>query len=71
MLEGMKPTVYVPTCRVRTVLDQLDENDRKALEDYLTDENWLAHRLSQALRDRGVRISPNPITRHRRGQCSC
>lgn len=70
-LDGIQSPASAPRCRVREILNSLEPEDVKILETALSDDNWTAHGLSNALRERGVRIDDSPIKRHRRGICSC
>jgi len=71
MLEGMTPPVRIPTCKVRTVKDQLEDSDAELLESYVMDNAWSTNALSGALKKRDVFLSPNTILKHRKGNCSC
>ena len=72
MLENLKPQSREHSCKVRTVLMQLDTADRDALQGYLDDyDTWTANGLSKALRTRDVEISANTIQKHRNNACSC
>lgn len=70
-LDGLTQPPAVRICRVRQVLEEMDASDRKILEEAIASDKWSAHGLSNALRERGVRIDDSPIKRHRRGICSC
>lgn len=72
MLEGLKPTQKELSCKVRTILLQLDAKDAELLEGYLADtDTWPANTLSKALKTRDVHVSPNTLLKHRVGSCSC
>lgn len=72
MLENLKPVTIERSCKVRTVLDQLEVEDGKLLTQYLADsDTWSSNGLAKALNTRGVFISANTITKHRQGGCSC
>lgn len=72
MLENLEPEKPVRNCKVRTVVEQLDAADADILRNALADKNkWRDYPLSKALEGRGIYISPNSITKHRAGACSC
>ncbi len=72
MLEGLSPKERALTCRVRSVLAELDQEDRTILENALADsKTWGAKTLEKALKTRGITLSDNSITKHRTGICSC
>jgi Zn-dependent peptidase ImmA (M78 family) len=72
MLEDMMPPVMKTRCKVRTMLEQLDETDRdillKAIADY---EAWSSNALARALSQRGLITTEKPIRKHRNRECSC
>lgn len=72
MLEDLAPTDRRRTCKVHRVASQLEENDRRILEDAVSDaETWSINGLAVALRDRGLMVTREALDRHRRGVCSC
>ena len=72
MLEDLKPTSRIRTCKVRTLRADLSESDQKILLDAVNDaDTWSINALVVALRDRGLTITRDTIDRHRRGVCSC
>lgn len=72
MLEGLTPPERTFPCHVRTILERLDESDKKILLDALADmESWSHVALAQALTQRGIQCSDKPIRKHRSGICSC
>lgn len=72
MLEGLTPPVKNWNCKVRTILGELDAKDKAILENALADyETWPAKTLANALTARGLKMTDNIITRHRKGLCSC
>lgn len=72
MLENLEPNKPVRNCKVRTILEQLDEGDAKILGAALADKGkWQDYPLSKALEGRGVHVSPNSLSKHRAGACSC
>jgi hypothetical protein len=71
-LNGMQPPKYIPSCKVRSILETLDDQDRKTLADALTnDKLWKPDALATELTNRGIPITKWPINKHRQGQCSC
>lgn len=71
MLEDLKPPKRIYPCRVRTIKDQLELNDRIRLEAALRDENFAAWALHQALKSKGIQVTDRAIRRHRDRDCSC
>ena len=58
-----------PRCTVCQVLDTLDAKDRAALEAAIADPSFTSVAISAALRAEGYNIAPQPLQRHRRGDC--
>lgn len=72
MLENLMPPAKGYTCRVRTILEQLDAKDKAILVAALADvHSWPAKTLSNALSARELKVTDNSISRHRKGLCSC
>jgi hypothetical protein len=72
MLEDLTPPVKRTPCKVRTILQQLDEKDEGILLKALTDdEAWSGNALARALSQRGLIITEKPIRKHRNSECSC
>jgi hypothetical protein len=72
MLEGLEPIRAVSSCKVRTILEGLEKDDRKILEAALADfDKWNNGALARALGTRGIPIKADTLAIHRRGQCSC
>jgi len=71
MLEGLTPVAAIRSCKVRTIADTLETEDRRILMDALADRSWGDLNLTKALNDRGIDISNFAIRRHRRNECSC
>jgi hypothetical protein len=72
LLSGMTPPVKQTPCKVRTILEQLEQSDAKILEQALSDSmTWPARTLQVALSQRKLIVSDVSIGRHRKGQCSC
>lgn len=72
MLENLTPPKRVFPCAVRTVLQGLDEKDKKILIDAIANVDvWPAKTLSRALKERNTVLSDTAIGNHRKGGCSC
>ena len=71
MLENMKPTARLYPCKIRSILDSLDEKDKKVLLDALDSPLWNIGALTTALNERGLKISRYSVNSHTRKQCSC
>lgn len=72
LLDGLEPVQRVYRCKVRTVLNELDDTDREILEAAVADTKaWSNNGLSNSLRKRGIDLKSEPIRQHRMGNCSC
>ncbi len=72
LLDDLAPHKQVRPCRVRTVLGQLEESDKKILQTALVDDvKWPDHTLYKALKRLNISISADAINRHRTKVCSC
>lgn len=72
MLEDMMPPVRRTPCKIRTILDELDDTDRAILEKALADpDTWSGNALGRALSQRGFLTTEKPIKKHRNRECSC
>ncbi len=71
MLENLQPPKKVFPCKVRDLAATMSKEDAKIFLAAVVDPNWPIITLVEALRSRGVDISPSPITNHRKGVCSC
>jgi len=71
MLEDLKRKQRIYPCRVRTLLEELPEDDGKIFSNAVDDHTWAAWGLHQALKVRGIRVTDKAIKRHREGDCSC
>jgi N-acetylglucosamine-6-phosphate deacetylase len=71
MLEGLQPPKRIRACKVRALLQKLEPKDQEILKKALADESWGNITLTEALNERGIEISENPVRRHRIGKCSC
>lgn len=72
MLENLKPPARKTTCKVRTVMDTLNELDAEILEAAVLDSaKWKIKTLADELRGLGIVISEKPLSTHRARLCSC
>lgn len=72
MLENLKPPQRKVTCKVRTIMDGLNELDAEILEAAVMDSaKWKIKTLADELRAFGIVISEKPLTTHRARLCSC
>ena len=58
-------------CTVGLILPKLEAKDRADLEKALGDLNILATVISKVLTQRGHRVGPEAVRRHRRRLCGC
>lgn len=65
------PLVKGPACSVATTLEQLNDEDKAALEAVLTDRRWRSTDISTQLEAEGISLASSTIARHRRGACKC
>jgi hypothetical protein len=72
LLDDLNPPSPILNCKVRTILQSLDDKDRAILEEALANlEAWKTETLAVALTKRGLTINSKTLSRHRLGQCSC
>jgi len=72
LLEGLEPNRREYPCNVDNVLNELDESDRKILQEALDDpKKWSPYGLHHALKLRGIKLNDKAISKHRSGECSC
>lgn len=72
MLEDLTPPVKISACKVRTVLNELNDKDQAILEKAIGDvQSWPAKTLSRELNARGILLLDQTLTKHRQGLCSC
>jgi hypothetical protein len=72
MLEDMMPPVRRTSCKVRTILEELNDSDRDILLKAIADhEAWSSNALARALSQRGLITTEKPIRKHRNRECSC
>lgn len=60
---------FGPRCKVCVVLGTLDAKDRAALDAAMADASFTSVAISAALQAEGYNIGPQPLQRHRRGDC--
>lgn len=58
-------------CRVRTIIESLDEADAKIFTDAVADMRWSGNALAKAMSDRGIELGVSAIQKHRAKGCSC
>jgi len=58
-------------CRIRAVLDKMDEKDRADLQAALSDPNIQHITIGNVLRQRGYDIGKHSVPTHRKGICGC
>jgi hypothetical protein len=71
MLENLTPTNRQYPCKMRSILDALEDKDRKVLQDALDSPLWNSSALTTALNERGLKVSRYSVSSHTRKQCSC
>lgn len=72
ILDNLTPSPRLYPCKVRTVLTELDDDDRKILEEAIADTKaWTNNGLARSIQSRGIDLKPEPIRQHRLGECSC
>lgn len=71
-LDNLVAHKQVRPCRVRTVMTELEDSDKKILGAALVDPlQWPDHTLYKALKRLDISLSADAINRHRTGVCSC
>lgn len=72
ILDGLDVITYQRSCRVRTVIGELEKSDAQILTEALANhEKFSNYQLSVALSARNVKLSEDAIRRHRLKRCSC
>jgi hypothetical protein len=71
MLEDLKPIKQSRPCAVKTLINKLEKKDQEILIAALANSEWQNKSLARELSARGLSISDHPISRHRKGECSC
>jgi hypothetical protein len=67
----MNPTGRQYSCKMRTILESLNETDHKILAEALESPLWNNSALTTALNERGLKVSRYSVDSHTRKQCSC
>lgn len=60
--------------KTRCVIGQAVDNaaeDGPAVQGAIDDPRWSISSLTNVLNDKGIRVSSNALTRHRKQQCMC
>ena len=65
------PTFHGLPCSIGALLDQLDPDERGALQKMLDSTAWNATMIYDAVRDEGHQIGRQSINRHRGRKCRC
>lgn len=71
MLEGLTPKSRLYPCKVRSILEDLNEADHKILVEALENPVWTTSNLAAALNERGLKISRFSLDSHKGKVCSC
>lgn len=72
MLENLLPPQRKRSCKVRTIMEELNEADAAILEAAVMDsKNWKVRTLENELLTHGIHLSETPILKHRTKACSC
>jgi hypothetical protein len=71
MLENFNPTTRQYPCKIRTILQELSETDKKVLVEALESPLWNNSALTTALNERGLKVSRYSVDSHTGKRCSC
>jgi hypothetical protein len=71
ILADLTPPEKQKRCPFGRTIDALEKEDRAVLEAALADERWTHRALFDALRQRGITVSRETLTRHRTKACQC
>lgn len=71
MLEGLKRPETIRPCKIRSILDGLNDRDQEILMEALLDPNWKSHTLAIEMTKLGLTVSSNSVHKHRQRSCSC
>lgn len=74
MLENLDRfrTTSANVCKVATIIQELEPNDRQILEAALADrERWTTNALYKGLKELGVHVGQTQLYRHRDNICKC
>jgi hypothetical protein len=58
-------------CSVKTMLDSLNEKERKAVEQILEEHTYPINSLLKVLRNNNHNVKEKALYRHRRKECRC
>lgn len=59
------------TCSVAAVLQQLDDEDRQTLVEWIRNPDIESTAIAEHLAQHGVTLADQPLQRHRRRMCRC
>ncbi len=68
---AIQPGMSGPDCAVGLILKGDDTELAEGLAETLADEHVLRVQVSDALKQRGYKISANTVSHHIRGRCRC
>jgi hypothetical protein len=71
MLENLTPGTRQYPCKIRTILQELSDADRKVLVEALESPLWNNSALTTALNERGLKVSRYSVDSHTGKRCSC
>lgn len=71
MLEDLRIPSKTKPCALARKAAELDDKDRKILEEALADPRWSTNALRIALNERGFVIGDTGLRAHRMKDCSC
>ena len=71
MLENLSLPTRTYSCRVKSVVMNLNDADKKILETAVMSEEWPINTLETSLRALDIVLSSKSIKRHRSKSCSC
>jgi len=71
MLENLSPATRLYPCKIRTILQELSDADRKVLVEALESPLWNNSALTTALNERGLKVSRYSVDSHTGKRCSC
>ena len=68
---NLTPSKKIKPCKIRTIIETLDKDDVEIFIKAIDNRAFGARELAQALEENKIYTSPQPIWRHRNGECSC
>ena len=71
ILDDLTPTQRTYSCKVKSVAESLDKDDRAKFMEAIDNPKWTSRALAEELAKRGILISRYPIENHRRKVCQC